>query len=1391
MKKYNCTLRRLGSLVVIAALVGLLSAGDAVSAAATPPTFDGAKWIWHKGAGPAAGTWYFQKGFAFPAGQKPKKARVLITCDNLWTLYVNGKQAGQNDSAPDSWNRPQSVDVTEHLVVEKNAIAVEGANTVPGPSGLLIKLAVEFEEGKETFSLASDKTWISTSKPEKSWKDNGFVAGNNWTPVTVIGPHGIAPWGSLTGGGRQPMRRAPVKPPAPVKVDQAELKKPIYKAGVVFVGRDAGYNPNRQPMFHVRLHGTRAYTEMDPPTPAALGRELWSLIPLGPDGKKTLLCEAGSGTIGSPSVSYDGKTVYFTMVKTGQAYFHLYKIDMTGTGDKAPGKEGSVVQLTDGPFHDYDPMELPDGRIAFSSTRLGSREEYHGKYASSLHTYDPKTRKIRPLTYHIVADREPRVMADGSLVFIRSDNFLERAKVEVHLHQTRMDGTAGQVIIGPGRRGVRLDRDVAAEPAMRWLRSYGMGTPAPMLDGRVAAINQLGLVTSASPTGHRIGGGFLPYDMSPLPDGRLLCTAKRKNQIIVFDPKDNKQIPVFSMNGIHSVVHLGKRTKPSVMPSMVDPATERRLDKTGYLYCQNVLNTQHTAADTKRIKAIRVYEGRPFTLDPTRTIYAHIGTVGIELGTVPLAEDGSFYVEVPADRPLALQAVDGEGRAVINELSWIYTRPGEQRACVGCHAPVDAAPGATPGKAVRNKPLKLTGQGQPHRFRANNGANGGIVNMQLDKFREVVGINLYDVPNDASLSTIRRLGILRNRSAIPVLVKALADESPEMRCAAAMSLSACGNRDAVRPLMRLLTDKDPTVARAAASALEHLTGSPKGGTDWAAIEEALIRRVMTDEQLAELALSAKAAPKPAVPKPAAPKIVIKSALYGVRGKRAKQVDLTKKIQKRVDAGKFTFNAGYEFAGRDPARGIHKTLELEYSINGKLKKASLREGTEFDLDTGMAAGLGPAAPGSGKTGQDVHMALEALGHVGGEKAKKAVRMWLASNPRGELRIMLAAIRSLGYLQDRGAIPDLIAIMDANLNRRGKGGWNEGGFNQKPTYLSATAAEALGRIGGAEAEKAILAALAELGNFEAHVMHTGEHGWLRSAQASPVYFRMLEALERMGSKGAGPLAGQIVVSIPSDKDRGLLYELDSYEKLVGRTIKRSGRMNDVVQACLAVLGEASKAAAGKGPVDPKMKAAVSKAPHNEGHIRRHSAQARAAQVLSVVCMDVEYAERIRAVLKTYRAAKPSETRSWTCFMLTRALGRLGDTGSINLFVEMLEKDPTETALGLNPPPTHIIYKAWRPFYRPAAAWSLGELQAKAAPALVGIVKDLNNASSTRQQAAIALGKIADKSSLAELKEIAEDYPELMTRRALLESVAKISKDAAEKKTPIKKEVFKVGG
>jgi hypothetical protein len=57
------------------------------------------------------------------------------------------------------------------------------------------------------------------------------------------------------------------------------------------------------------------------------------------------------------------------------------------------------------------------------------------------------------------------------------------------------------------------------------------------------------------------------------------------------------------------------------------------------------------------------------------------------LGYVPIEPDGSFKIEVPADIPVALTAVDSNGRGFQTHTNWIQVRPGETRTCNGCHSP--------------------------------------------------------------------------------------------------------------------------------------------------------------------------------------------------------------------------------------------------------------------------------------------------------------------------------------------------------------------------------------------------------------------------------------------------------------------------------------------------------------------------------------------------------------------------------------------------------------------------------------------------------------------------------------------------------------------------------
>jgi hypothetical protein len=55
------------------------------------------------------------------------------------------------------------------------------------------------------------------------------------------------------------------------------------------------------------------------------------------------------------------------------------------------------------------------------------------------------------------------------------------------------------------------------------------------------------------------------------------------------------------------------------------------------------------------------------------------------LGVAKLASDGSWLAKVPANVPLALQAVDNFGMSLLPEPVWFSARANESRVCGGCH----------------------------------------------------------------------------------------------------------------------------------------------------------------------------------------------------------------------------------------------------------------------------------------------------------------------------------------------------------------------------------------------------------------------------------------------------------------------------------------------------------------------------------------------------------------------------------------------------------------------------------------------------------------------------------------------------------------------------------
>ncbi len=268
------------------------------------------------------------------------------------------------------------------------------------------------------------------------------------------------------------------------------------------------------------------------------------------------------------------------------------------------------------------------------------------------------------------------------------------------------------------------------------------------------------------------------------------------------------------------------------------------------------------------------------------------------------------------------------------------------------------------------------------------------------------------------------------------------------------------------------------------------------------------------------------------------------------------------------------------------------------------------------------------------------------------------------------------------------------------------------------------------------------------------------------SSVLHYRILEAFDSMETKVDRPCVLAALRAVPIDTDRALLYETDAYENLTARVVNRSTFAGPVIEACLAVLGDTDFE-----PADD-LKGAVTASPPAVS-VLPHDPESRAAEIVSVVCVDAKYAARIRRTVERYRAMEPSRKRSWVCFYLARCLGKIRDAGSVEMLLSCLSDDATEASFGYEDQPNVFVYKAMTPFYRAAAADSLGRIgDAKAVGTLFDVVKDFDNALSVRHAAARGLAMLCGPEHAAQLRTLAADYPEVSVRRAILEAHAEAS-------------------
>lgn len=187
-------------------------------------TFEGCRWIWFPEGNPRqeapAATRYFRRRFPLPADRTVRQAHILLTADDQFELFINGKSVRRSDGQPDAWQRPQVVDITPFLQPGLNGVAIAATNA-GGPAGLLVKIVVSFAEG-QPLVVVSDRGWKASAEAPAGW-ERVDLEDASWPSAQEVARFGEAPWGVIPG-------RDLYLPPLPFLRKTFTVEKPLRRA---------------------------------------------------------------------------------------------------------------------------------------------------------------------------------------------------------------------------------------------------------------------------------------------------------------------------------------------------------------------------------------------------------------------------------------------------------------------------------------------------------------------------------------------------------------------------------------------------------------------------------------------------------------------------------------------------------------------------------------------------------------------------------------------------------------------------------------------------------------------------------------------------------------------------------------------------------------------------------------------------------------------------------------------------------------------------------------------------------------------------------------------------------------------------------------------------------
>lgn len=441
-----------------------------------------------------------------------------------------------------------------------------------------------------------------------------------------------------------------------------------------------------------------------------------------------------------PRLSYDAQRVVFSYVENAgkeydpaqlnnqsdEGFFHLWEVYVDGTG---------LRQITSGPYDDVMPTYLPDGGIAFCSSRRGGYARCFGAQFSprwhvyTLHRVDADGQNLRTLSFHDTNEWFPTVSNSGMILYSRWDYIDRDAVTHQTLWGTRPDGTNPMAIWGNATDRPHCTFQIQPIPNSQKVVFTAAahhsitGGPIAVLDPQVSNNSQeaLKIVTPEIPFPEAVTRDIREYYDSPWPLSEKYFLVSYSPWPLVWEPGANLPnalgIYLIDVFGNRELIYrdpvIGSTNATPLVPRPVPPVLPTTLPKEPLDQGEAIIaDVYQGLGDVARgtIKSVRIIQIFPKSTNVAGT--PPIGIAGEEnaravLGEVPVEADGSAHFTVPARRPVLFQLMDKDGMAYQTMRSVTYLQPGEKVSCVGCHEPQKNTPLNVTPVAARRAPSSI------------------------------------------------------------------------------------------------------------------------------------------------------------------------------------------------------------------------------------------------------------------------------------------------------------------------------------------------------------------------------------------------------------------------------------------------------------------------------------------------------------------------------------------------------------------------------------------------------------------------------------------------------------------------------------------------------------